>query len=48
MVEVKTEPKMGVKECQGYGGAQRDKERDRERMGRNGRKLRRRGEERKV
>lgn len=39
MVEVKMEPKTRVKECQGYGGAQRDKERDRERMGGNGRKL---------
>lgn len=52
MVEVKTEPKTRVKECQGYGGAQHDKERERERMGGNGRKLQKKsgdgGEERKV
>lgn len=32
MVEVKkkTEPKTRVKECQGYGGARRDKERENE------------------
>lgn len=51
MVEVKTEPKTRVKECQGYGGAQHDKERERERMGANGRKLQKKsgdgGEERK-
>lgn len=32
MVEVKMGPKTGANECQGYGGAQRDMERDRERM----------------
>lgn len=31
MVEVKSELKTRVKECQGYGGAQHDKERTNER-----------------
>lgn len=30
MVEVKTEPKTRVKECQGYGAAQRDEVRENE------------------